>query len=74
MVRLITLAFFCFLVSVFAVSQALVKEKTFTLTKVKECFEEQKTKCGDLICEMSTDDLFYVVEQLESNVMDCLQK
>lgn len=65
--------FFAFILIIVAVTNANKKE-TLDLTRVKACFNEQKEKCGDLICEMSTDDLYYVVEQLESNIMDCLEK
>lgn len=72
MASAVTIVFFGFLASIIAFSQATEKKETFTRAKVQECFAEQKSRCGDLICEMSTDDLFYVVEQVESNVMDCL--
>ena len=55
-------------------SLAFFKKETPDLSRVKACFEEQKEKCGDLICEMSTDDLSLVIDQLESNIIDCLQR
>lgn len=63
---------FTFVICLVALGMAEKKE-TLDLSRVKACFQEQKDRCGDLICEMSTDDLFLVVEQLESNIMDCLE-
>lgn len=68
----LSLVLLSFIPIVLALNEAQKKE-TLDLSRVKACFQEQKDKCGDLICEMSTDDLILVVEQLESNIIDCLQ-
>lgn len=68
----LTFIFFAFILIIVAVTHANKKE-TLDLSRVKACFNEQKEKCGDLICEMSTDDLYLVVEQIESNILDCLE-
>lgn len=71
MVRLITISI---LFAMAFLSLAFFKKETLELSRVKACFQEQKEKCGDLICEMSTDDISLVIEQLESNIIDCLQQ
>ncbi len=50
------------------------KGEDILLNKIKQCFEQEKAHCSDKICEMSTDYPYEILEQVESNVMDCVSK
>lgn len=44
------------------------------MSKIKQCFEQEKAHCSDKICEMSTDYPYEILEQVESNIMECVGK
>lgn len=50
------------------------KEQVDTKYIVQKCFDEQMVKCGDLLCEMSTDNVYEIIEQLKINILACVEE
>lgn len=50
------------------------KEQKSARYIVQKCFDEQIAKCGDLLCEMSTDNVYYeILIQVKENILACVE-
>lgn len=47
---------------------------SYSTEKIRACFRYQKEHCSDLICEMSTDEQLEIIQQVETNILDCLEQ
>lgn len=50
------------------------KEQVDTKYIVQKCFDEQLIKCGDLLCETSSENVYEIIEQLKINVLACIEE
>lgn len=41
---------------------------------IEKCFDEQIANCGDLLCEMSTDNVYEILQQVKINVLACVEE
>lgn len=57
-----------------AIFAAAIAVSQFSMDEIKTCFQRELDRCGDVICEMSTDDNAKIIEQVQDNVIDCLEQ
>lgn len=50
------------------------KEQKSAKYLVQKCFDEQIANCGDRLCEMSTDDVYEILQQVKINVLACVEE
>ncbi len=50
------------------------KEQQSAKYIVEKCFDEQLVKCGDLLCETSSENVYEIIEQLKINVVACVEE
>lgn len=50
------------------------KEQVDTKYIVEKCFDEQLIKCGDLLCETSSENVYEIIQQLKINVLACVEE
>lgn len=50
------------------------KEQQSAKYIVQKCFDEQILNCGDLLCEMSSDNVYEIIERLKINVLACVEE
>jgi len=50
------------------------KEQKSAKYIVEQCFQKELEKCSDRICEMSTNDVYPIIEQLRINILACVDE
>lgn len=50
------------------------KEQKSAKYIVDQCFQKELEKCSDRICEMSTNDVYPIIEQLRINILACIDE
>lgn len=50
------------------------KEQKSAKYIVQKCFDEQIASCGDLLCEMSTDNVYEILIQVKENILTCVEE
>jgi len=50
------------------------KEQKSTKYIVQKCFDEELIKCGDKMCESSSDDIYELIQQLKINITSCVEE
>lgn len=49
------------------------KEQQSTKYIVEKCLQKELDNCGDKLCEMSTNDVYPIIEQLRINILACVE-
>lgn len=50
------------------------KEQKSAKYIVEQCFQKELEKCSDVLCEMSSNDVYPIIEQLRINVLACVEE
>jgi len=50
------------------------KEQKSAKYIVDQCFQKELEVCSDKLCEMSTNDVYPIIEQLRINILACVEE
>lgn len=50
------------------------KEQQSAKYIVDQCFQKELDACADRACEMSSDDVYPIIEQLRINILACVEE
>lgn len=56
------------------VLSAAISVQQVPIEKINDCFQKEIDRCGDVICEMSTDDNSEIIKQLWKNITECIEE